>query len=180
MSREITTPWSGRFIRVQTADGWEYVDRVRASGVVGVAAVDVANRLVLVEQHRPPVERRVIELPAGLAGDQANVADETLVDAARRELLEETGYASDHWTPLFHGPSSPGLCTEVVHYFGASAARKVAKGGGEGGEDITVHCVPIDEVLTWLHDLVACDEMLVDLKVYAVLPFLDRIAAASD
>ena len=57
----------GRFLAMFERGGWEYVDRVGASGVVVILAVTDANELVLVEQHRVPVGASVIELPAGLA-----------------------------------------------------------------------------------------------------------------
>ena len=44
------------------------------------------------EQFRKPVTARVIEIPAGLVGDEKEYREETLADSARRELLEETGF----------------------------------------------------------------------------------------
>ena len=81
----------GRFLHLVEVDKWEYVDRVIASGVVAVAAVTDDARLILVEQFRPPVGRPVIELPAGLCGDDPGAAGELLAEAGCRELLEETG-----------------------------------------------------------------------------------------
>jgi len=51
---------TGRFLHLVEVDRWEYVDRVIASGVVAVAAVTDDARLILVEQFRPPVGRRLI------------------------------------------------------------------------------------------------------------------------
>src|SRR4051812_43058440 len=83
---------AGRFLRLVAAGQWEYIEHVNASGVAAVAAVTEDGRLVIVEQHRPPVGGPVIELPGGLCGDDAGAAEEPLAEAACRELLEETGY----------------------------------------------------------------------------------------
>src|SRR5690606_33221547 len=87
MAREIMA--EGRFLRMVREDGWEWVQRTRISGVVVVAAVTPEGKVLLVEQHRPPVGGRVLEMPAGLAGDIAGQEDEALETAARRELEEE-------------------------------------------------------------------------------------------
>ena len=88
-------------------DGWEYVSRSRGRNVVGIVAVTADDELVLVEQFRPPVNNRVLELPAGLVADED--AEEDPLNAARRELLEETGYVSDSWFHFATGLSSSGL-----------------------------------------------------------------------
>ena len=54
--------------------------------------------MLLVEQHRPPVNQTVLELPAGLVGDLSNQPLENLEQAAKRELLEETGYHAAKWS----------------------------------------------------------------------------------
>ena len=63
---------------------------MKATGVVAIVAVTPACELILTEQFRRSVNRRVIDLPAGLSGDGPE--SEELVTAARRELIEETGY----------------------------------------------------------------------------------------
>ena len=82
----------GKFIRLVRKGTWEYVTRKGVCGIVAMVALTDDGKLVFVEQDRPPVGKRVVELPAGLAGDKAGEEDEALADAARRELLEETGY----------------------------------------------------------------------------------------
>ncbi len=57
----------GKFLRFMKQGSWEYVSRKGVTGVVTIIAVTREKKLVLVEQYRPPVESRVIELPAGLA-----------------------------------------------------------------------------------------------------------------
>jgi ADP-ribose pyrophosphatase len=168
---------AGRFLRLVAADRWEYVERINASGVAAVAAVTEDGRLVIVEQHRLPVGGPVIELPAGLCGDDAGASQEPLAEAACRELLEETGYevpgGPDSLEHLFTVPSSAGLTSGVVTIFGARGVRKVAEGGGVDGENIVVHAPPVGDVAAWL---VARSRagVLVDPKVFIGLDFALR------
>ncbi len=60
----------------------------------GLIVLTVDAKLLLVEQYRIPVHARTIELPAGLIGDDAGGTGEKQEEAARRELIEETGYAA--------------------------------------------------------------------------------------
>src|SRR5579863_441440 len=83
---------TGRRLQFVSAGGWEYVERIHATGVVAVVAVTEANEIILTEQFRTPVEGRVIDLCAGLVGDTAGAREEDPSIAARRELIEETGF----------------------------------------------------------------------------------------
>ena len=65
--------------------------------MVAIIAVTDEDKLLLVEQHRPPVNQTVLELPAGLVGDLSDHPMEDLEQAAQRELLEETGYRAKRW-----------------------------------------------------------------------------------
>ncbi len=161
---------SGRFLSLVDEDGWEFVERKNASGVVAIAAVTGDGRLVLVEQFRRPVGKQVIELPAGLCGDDPAAPNEAASKAARRELLEETGYQADHLQLLFDTPPSAGLTSEVITVFGARGVTKVAAGGGIEGENITVHAIALDEVGAWLHER-AKNGALIDAKIFLGLHF---------
>jgi len=92
------------------------------------------------------------------------------MDSARRELLEETGYTADKLISFLKGPISPGLCTEVVTFFRAIGLKKVASGGGDESEDITVHEVLLDEADAWL-EAKRKTGVLIDPKMYAGLYF---------
>jgi len=160
----------GQHLRLVRRGGWEYAERVRGTGIVVIVAVTEDGRLLLTEQHRIPVGRPVVELPAGLAGDRVEDAGEDLETAARRELLEETGYEAQAFERLTEGPPSAGLSSEVVTLLRAVGLRRVGPGGGDAHEAITVHAVPLGEVPGWL-DAVARRGCLVDSKVYAGLYF---------
>ncbi len=159
----------GKFLRFMQRDKWEYVSRHNATGVVTIIAITPENKILLVEQYRPPVESNVIELPAGLAGD-GHHHHETLEAAARRELLEETGYEAGSISYVGGGTVSPGLTDELVTLFIARQLNKVGPAQGDGGESITLHEVPVDGLLEWL-DAQAQAGKLIDLKVYAALQF---------
>lgn len=163
----------GRFLRLAARGGWEFVERTNAQGVVVVIAVTDQGELVLIEQERRPVGAPVIELPAGLSGDDPGSHGEELASAARRELLEETGYQADDLELVTRGPTSAGLTSEVITVFRARGVRRVAAGGGVEGEAITIHHVPLAEVPAWL-DAAQARGALVDPKVYAALWFATR------
>lgn len=160
----------GRFVRLVAQDGWEWVDRTNTSGAVVIVAVTAERELVLVEQYRIPVGARVIELPAGLAGDTPGSQHEVLAEAARRELLEETGFEAGPMEYLVEGPSSAGLANEVYALFLARDVRRVAPGGGDAGENIQVQVVPLDQADAWL-EARRREGVMVDPRVYAGLYF---------
>jgi ADP-ribose pyrophosphatase len=145
----------GRYLDVIWEDGAEYTHNRRCRGVVLVVPVTAAGEIVFIEQHRLPLKASVIEYPAGLVGDEQDCSDEDFETAARRELLEESGYESDRLEYLLRGPSSPGSSTEMVNFYLARNARRVGGGGGVAHERIHVHCIKLDVALAWLNERVA-------------------------
>ena len=98
----------GAYLGLYIRDTWEFCERPNSTGVVGILPITDDGHIILVEQFRTPVGSNVIEIPAGLVGDEAEHADESLEDTARRELLEETGYRGDTITHLLSSPTSAG------------------------------------------------------------------------
>lgn len=168
---EPRTVWEGRFIAVRARGRWEYVDRRPGALAAVIAARTDDGRVLFVEQYRPPVAAPVIEFPAGLVGDNPHVAGEQAIAAAKRELLEETGYEAEHWREVARGPVSPGMSTEIIALFVATGLHRVNAGGGEAEESIVVHEVPEGRVHAWL-DEQQQRGCLVDPKIYGGLHFL--------
>ena len=93
----------GNYLELLRVNGWEYVRRTASTSVVVIIAQTDANELLLVEQYRPPVGTNVIELPAGLVGDEPGYEQESPEQASKRELLEETGYLGNNFELFFIG-----------------------------------------------------------------------------
>jgi ADP-ribose pyrophosphatase len=170
----------GQHLGLRCRDGWEFATRRRGQGVVAILALTTDRRLVLVEQHRVPLDASVIELPAGLVGDESSEEGESILDAARRELREETGFASDHWSDrTIEVASSAGLTDETVTILGAAQAIRVVDGGGVDGERITVHTVPIEELGAWLDER-AGQGTIADGRVWAAAALAEHLGLLSD
>lgn len=153
-------------MRLVAENGWEYTTRPNVTGIVVIVAVTDDAKLVLVEQPRTAVHARVIELPAGMVGDID--ADEPLVDAARRELIEETGFDASEMTLLADGPIAVGISDEVISFYKAGRLTRVGAGGGDEHEDITVHEVPLTRLRSFFAERKAAGR-LVDPKIFAGL-----------
>jgi ADP-ribose pyrophosphatase len=160
--------YTGRFLEMRFRETWEFVTRTNASAVVAIAARTPADEVVLVEQYRKPLGRRVVELPAGLVGDDG---DHDLLASARRELEEEAGFTCERCTVLTEGPSSSGLTDEVITFVRAEGLSRIGPGGGVDGEDITTHLVPQASVQAFLAEKAAAG-LYVDPKVWIGLFYL--------
>lgn len=167
------THYHGRYLSLIERDSWEFVTRPNAHAVTVLVAVTPANEIVLVEQYRRPVDSRVVELPAGLVGDQGN-PDEPVLEAAGRELVEETGFEAASLELLMECPTSSGMTDEVISFVLARDLRRVGPGGGDASEDIETHVVPMDEVDDWLREKQRAGLPL-DPKIFAALYWLKNL-----
>jgi ADP-ribose pyrophosphatase len=138
------TVWQGKYLEVRVDGAWEYAARKGDISAAVIVAIDADDHILLVEQHRVPVGRLCLELPAGLVGDET--AGESLETAAARELEEETGYRAATIERLGEFCSSPGMTSETFTLVRATGLTRVGDGGGVPGEDITVYRVPIGDV----------------------------------
>jgi ADP-ribose pyrophosphatase len=162
------TEFEGKHVFIFTRDGWEFVERKSAKEAVAVVAATDDGKIVLTEQYRRAVDRQVIDLPAGLIGDED---DSDAAATAKKELEEETGYRCRAVERLAGGPSSPGITSEIVHLYRATGLTREGAGGGVAGEEITVHAVPLRDAAEWLRDKEK-EGVLIDLKVWWGLYFL--------
>ena len=171
MNEEPVTMSEGKYLRLMRRGHWEYAERTNAGHAVIVVAMTPERNLLFVEQFRVPMQMRTIEMPAGLVGDTQD--DDTLEAAARRELLEETGWHADDVRVLMVGPTSAGMSNELIAFVRARGLTRVHAGGGDDSEDITVHEVPVDDAPRWLAAKMA-EGYSMDPKLWAGLYLLER------
>ncbi len=160
--------YSGKFLNLVREGRWEYCERVNQTRAVMVFAATPEGRVLLVEEFRPPIGQRCLCFPAGLSGDEGEESD---MEAARRELLEETGYEAADMRYLFSGPSSPGLSSETLSFYLATGLRRVGTGGGVAQESITVREAPLADIDAWLAARVA-EGTALDPRIFSGLYFL--------
>lgn len=136
--------WSGKYLRLVTDGSWEFVERVGGMTAVVIVAVH-EGKYILVEQVRVPLgNRRCIELPAGLVGDEDDLGIEA---TAFKELEEETGYLADRVERLGEYYSSPGM---VAEGYTLVRAHEVKPGGTKIEDAIDVHLVAPDDMARFI------------------------------
>ncbi|MBF6065755.1 NUDIX hydrolase [Nocardia terpenica] len=126
--------------------GGRVVERevIEHHGAVAVAAVDDDGNLVLINQYRHPIGRRLLELPAGLLDKPG---EDPLV-AARRELAEETGLAARDWAVLVDVALSPGFTDEALRIYLATGLSETDRPEPELEEaDIQLVRMPVEEAV---------------------------------
>lgn len=106
-------------------------------------ALTPEREVVLIEEYRHGIERLSVELPCGTPDDEA----EDVLSAMKRELLEETGYASSEWHALGSSTANTARQNNRVHSFLALDARKVADQELDPGEVIRTHVVAWEKFL---------------------------------
>jgi 8-oxo-dGTP pyrophosphatase MutT (NUDIX family) len=107
-----------------------------------VLALTKDGEAVLVRQYRHGVGDVLWELPGGVVEDTENP-----LEGGRRELLEETGYASARFLEVGRLYPNPALQTNTLYSFLALDAEKLSEQNLDAGEDIEVHLVPLDELI---------------------------------
>ena len=166
------TLYEGKWLRLVRIGHWESCERTHGQGMaVIVIAVTPADEVLFVEQFRVPLGARTIEMPAGLVGDDH--AQDNLEDAARRELIEETGWSPGKVEVLLVGPTSSGMSNERIAFVRARELTRVGDGGGVDNEDITVHTVPRSDAQAWLMRKYA-EGFELDLKLWAGLWMIEH------
>lgn len=165
--------WTGKFLRtvlikysahcnssntVETRD-WESVERVNCDGIVGIVPMTDSGEVILIRQFRPPVNGYVVELPAGLCD-----IGESLEDAAKRELIEEIGYAAGSMRFLVKGPMSSGSSSEMLTVFVATDLTYVGIGKRDETENIEVLKIPAENLASVLLQMQPGGS-IIDLKI---------------
>jgi ADP-ribose pyrophosphatase len=161
----IETMWAGNYIVARRKGRWEFVGRANNIHAAVILAVDDGH-VLLVEQPRVPLGGPCLELPAGLVGDIEQ--GETVEVSAARELEEETGYRPERIEVIGRFASSPGMVSETFTLVKAHGLAKVGDGGGEPGENITVHRVALGDVPAFVAQKRA-EGCFIDVKMLLVL-----------
>lgn len=118
---------------------------VEHHGAVAIVALDDDGSVVLINQYRHPIGRRLLELPAGLL-DQAG---EDPLAAARRELAEETGLAAREWSTLVDVVLSPGFTDEALRIYLATGLSDTDRPDPEHEEaDLAIVRMPLQDAVT--------------------------------
>lgn len=155
----------GKWTQLVEDDGWEYCQRIKGHSAVVIPNVTVNNTCIFVEQYRKPLQNKCIEWPAGLVGDEDTT--ETILDAAEKELFEETGYKAKTLKPIkFPFASSAGAIDERVHFVIARGCYLVGSGGGLEEENIVTHEVELENINQWINIKMA-DGIDIGAKVFA-------------
>ena len=138
--------WDVRSDTVRYGDGEivrQYVDHPGAAAIV---AVDQQDRVLLIQQYRHPIRHRDWEIPAGLL----DIAGESPLETAKRELVEEADLTAADWEPLVSIFTTPGGNDEVVHLFLARSLSAVGTAHAREAEeaDIRVEWIPLQDAVT--------------------------------
>ncbi|MDT7596435.1 MAG: 8-oxo-dGDP phosphatase [Pseudonocardiales bacterium] len=118
---------------------------VEHPGAVAIVALHDDASVMMIDQYRHAVGRRLRELPAGLL----DTAGEDPVSTARRELVEEVGCTAQEWSVLVDVVSSPGFSDEAVRVFLAGGLTEIGRpaGGDDEEADLSVVRVPLTDAV---------------------------------
>jgi len=154
--------WEGKYIRIVTRGGWEYVERCGGVGAVVILA-EVDGKIILIEQSRVPLGGRIcLELPAGLVGDED---DKGVEETAIKELEEETGFTATRIERLGQFFSSPGM---VAEGFDLVRAHGVRPCGSPVEEGIAVHLIERERIAEFVEQRRATGAAI-DVKLLLLL-----------
>ncbi|ACF13092.1 NUDIX hydrolase [Chloroherpeton thalassium ATCC 35110] len=137
---------------------WEY------PAWVNVVAITKANEVVLIRQYRYAIGEVYYEIPAGVH----DKPEESLLEAAKRELLEETGFGGGTWQPWMELCANPAIQTNITHTFLATDVEPVQAQTLEATEEISVHLLPVNA----LKKLILDREIIQALHTAPLLKYL--------
>lgn len=128
------------------------------------------NEVIMIRQYRHPIGQTILEIPGGFTDPLEGPAD-----TARRELLEETGYAFDKIEHLATVASNPGVLQNFTALYLATGGRKVQGQSLDANEDIELVLVPLEEVVSMVRE----NKLVQSLHTCAILYALIRLGRLS-
>lgn len=180
MAQEVTLSsqliYDGRAVRLRVdtvrvpGGGETSREIVEHSDCVAVIAIDAEDNVLLVSQFRKPVEKELLEIPAG--GIEPGEDAETTV---RRELREEIGYLPRKIERLGGFYSTPGYCTEYLHLYLATDLVP-SRLNAEDTEGIEIVRVPVSQ----LRGMIAAGDICDAKSIAGLLAFLDFKRGGAD
>ena len=135
-----------------------------------VFALTKNQEVVLIRQYRHGSQKAILELPGGSVDD-----GESPLEAAKRELMEETGYTSDTFIEVGHGSPNPAIYTNKIYSFLAMDAKQTGKQSAYDAETIDVSLTALEEVIA----MAKSGDLIHSLNigtVFFVLAYLNRIS----
>lgn len=149
--------YSGRILKLRVDDvrlpNGQQTKReiIEHSDCVAIVAIDADDNVLLVKQFRKPVEKELLEIPAGCI-EEGEAADTT----ASREMREETGYRPRKIERLGGFYSTPGFCTEYLHLYLASDLVPDEL-HAEDTDEIELVRVPVQQITGLISSGAICD-----------------------
>ena len=157
--------------KVELPDGREALrEAVLHVGAVAIVAVDDQGRIAMVRQHRVVVGRVMMELPAGKLDQKG----EDPLEAAKRELREETGLTAKVWTHMTDVITTPGFCDEQIALY---LATDLVEGETDLDDDefLCASRIPAQELFDMIYNKEICDGKTVCALLMAK-PWIEKIA----
>ena len=136
---------------------------VKHPGAVAIIPVTDDGKIIFVEQYRKPLERSIIEIPAGKIE-----LDEAPAITAVRELEEETGYTTEALEHITSFYTSPGFADEIIHlYYTDQLTQLEEKVEGDEDEFVEIHVLTLEEAENYVKE-----KKIYDAKTIYALTYL--------
>lgn len=140
-------------------------DFIKHKGAAAVVPVDDQGRLIMVKQYRNALERDTLEIPAG----GLNGEEEPTMEAAARELAEETGYTAEHMELLLTIRTTVAFCNEKIDIY-LARGLKAGKQHLDEDEFVRVGAYTVEE----LTEKIYAGEIEDSKTVAAILAYKDK------